>query len=375
MAKNNLTKVANIDATARELDFVSRFAQSWQALRDILGITRAIRKQPGTQLVSYTASVTLESGSVGEGEEIPYSQAEVVEAAKSDVTIEKYAKAVSIEAVSKYGAEVAVEKTDDAFLNQLIQKVMGKFYTFLNTGALTGNEDTWQMALAMAKGMVLDKFNKINKTVTEVVGFANVLDAYQYIGAANISIQTAHGISYIKDFMGYSTLFLLSEPNIARGTVIATPIENLDLYYVDPADSDFAKMGLQYTTDGETNLIGFHVQGNYGTAVGESFALMGMALWAEYLDGIAVVTVGGPKPGITLNKSTASVAASETVTLEATTVPDDAEVTWASSDSTVATVANGVVTGVAAGEATITAKITVDGTDYTATCAVTVSGV
>lgn len=290
-AKENLTKVANIDATARELDFVSRFAQSWQALRDILGITRAIRKQPGTQLVSYTASVTLSSEPVGEGEEIPYSQAEVVEAAKSDVTIEKYAKAVSIEAVSKYGAEVAVEKTDDAFLNQLIQNVMSKFYTFLNTGGLTGAESTWQMALAMAKGKVLDKFNKINKTVTEVVGFANVLDAYQYIGAANISIQTAHGITYIKDFMGYSTLFLLSEPNIARGTVIATPIENIDLYYVDPADSDFAKMGLQYTTDGETNLIGFHVQGNYGTAVGESFALMGMALWAEYLDGIAVIEV------------------------------------------------------------------------------------
>ena len=292
MAKDRLTKVANIDATARELDFVSRFAQSWEALREILGISRAIKKQPGTQLVAYTASVELQPGNVGEGEEIPYSQASVVEAAKDDVTIEKYAKAVSIEAVSKYGAEVAVQKTDDAFLNQLILKVMTKFYTFINTGSLRGAETTWQMALAMAKGNVIDKFNKMNKTVTEIVGFANVLDAYQYIGAANISIQTAHGITYIKDFMGYSTLFLLSEPNIARGTVIATPIENLDLYYIDPADSDFAKMGLEYTTDGETNLIGFHVQGNYGTAVGESFALMGMALWAEFIDGIAVVYVG-----------------------------------------------------------------------------------
>lgn len=291
MAKDRLTKVANIDATARELDFVSRFAQSWEALREILGISRAIKKQPGTQLVAYTASVTLQPGNVGEGEEIPYSQAEVVEAAKSDVTIEKYAKAVSIEAVSKYGAEVAVQKTDDAFLNQLILKVMNKFYTFLNTGSLRGAETTWQMALAMAKGKVIDKFNKMNKTVTEVVGFANVLDAYQYIGAANITVQTAHGITYIKDFMGYSTLFLLSEPNIARGTVIATPIENIDLYYIDPADSDFAKMGLEYTTDSETNLIGFHVQGNYGTAVGEAFALMGMALWAEFLDGIAVIEV------------------------------------------------------------------------------------
>ena len=44
---------------------------------------------------------------------------------------------------------------------------------------------------------------------------------------------------------------------------------------------------------GETNLIGFHAQGNYTTAVGEAFALMGMSLWAEYLDGIANITVSG----------------------------------------------------------------------------------
>ena len=42
---------------------------------------------------------------------------------------------------------------------------------------------------------------------------------------------------------------------------------------------------------GETNLIGFHANGNYSTAVGESYALMGMKLWAEYLDGIANITV------------------------------------------------------------------------------------
>ena len=70
-------------------------------------------------------------------------------------------------------------------------------------------------------------------------------------------------------------------------------MENIVLYYVDPSASDFARAGLQYTTDGETNLIGFHVQGNYNTAVSESFALMGMTLFAEYLDGIAVVTLGG----------------------------------------------------------------------------------
>lgn len=279
------------NVTARELDFVSRFGDNWEALRNILGIMRPIRKAPGTKLISYTASVALESGAVDPGEVIPYSKTTIVQAAQDDLTIEKYAKAVPIEDVSKYGAAIAVEKSDDAFLNQLQKVVLGKFYTFLNTGSLTGTATTWQAALAKAQGEVLNKWATMQKDITEIVGFANILDAYDYLGAANITVQTQFGLTYVKDFMGYSTLFLLPAAQIARNVVIATPVENIDLYYIDPADSDFAKLGLQYTAQGETNLIGFHAQGNYSTAVGESFALMGMALWAEYLNGIAKITV------------------------------------------------------------------------------------
>ena len=50
-------------------------------------------------------------------------------------------------------------------------------------------------------------------------------------------------------------------------------------------------MGLDYTTVGETSLIGIHKEGNYGRVIGETHALMGMKLFAEYLDGIAVVSM------------------------------------------------------------------------------------
>ncbi len=294
-AKDGLTKAADFDVTAREIDFVTRFTKNWDALRTILGIVRPIEKAPGTKLVSYEAKIKsdgLQGGaSVGEGEEIPYTEFEVVPATYGDITLEKYAKAVSIESVAKYGAEVAIQKTDDEFLNVLQSDVLARFYTFLNTGTLTGAEATWQMALAMAKAKVIDKFNKLRRSVTNIVGFANVLDVYQYIGGANITVQTAFGLTYIQNFMGYSTLFLLSEPDIARGKVIALPVENIDLYYINPASSDFARLGLNYTVEGETNLIGFHANGDYSHAVGESFALMGMTLWAEYLDGIAVIEV------------------------------------------------------------------------------------
>lgn len=293
MAKSNLTVAADYTVTAREVDFVTRFGKNWDALRTILGIMRPIVKAPGTRLVSYQASMKSDSlqggASVGEGEEIPYTEFKVEPVYYGDITLEKYAKAVSIEAVNKYGAEVAVQRTDEAFLNELQNSVLTRFYRFLNTGTLTAAEQSFQMALAMAKGMVIDKFNQMRRNVTDIVAFVNVLDVYQYLGQANVTVQTAFGFQYIKDFMGYSTVFLLSYPDIQRGRVIALPVENIDLYYVDPSNSDFAKLGLNYTVQGETNLIGFHANGNYSTAVGESYALMGMTLWAEYLDGIAVV--------------------------------------------------------------------------------------
>ena len=288
-AKSNLIKKANFTIAAREVDFVTRFNKNWDALREVLGIMRPIRKAPGTKLVSSTATVSLADGVVAEGEEIPYSTVSIAPVAYEDIVMKKYAKAVSIEAVDKWGAAVAVEKTDDAFLNELQGVVLDDFYAFLKTGALTDTATTFQMGVALAIGKVVDKFKTMRRDSTSVVVWVNTLDAYRYLGAAELSVQNAFGISYIENFMGADRLILSSE--IEAGKVIATPTENIDLYYIDPSDSDFAKLGLDYTVQGETNLIGFHAEGDYKHAVGESFALMGMKLWAEYLDGISVVTV------------------------------------------------------------------------------------
>lgn len=290
-AKANLIMANNIQVTAREIDFVTRFERNWQHLRDILGIMRPIKKQPGAVLKSKYAEGTLQSGNVGEGEEIPYSKFTVKEKTYAEMTIEKYAKAVSIEAIKDHGYENAVQMTDDEFLFQLQTDVTGRFYDYLKTGTLTSTETTFQMALAMAKGRVENKFKQMHRNVTGVVGFANILDVYEYLGAAEITIQNQFGFQYMKDFMGFNTIFLLSDSEIPRGQVIATPVENIVLYYVDPNESDFARAGLVYTVSGETNLIGFHTQGNYHTAVSEAFAVMGLTLFAEYIDAIAVITI------------------------------------------------------------------------------------
>ena len=290
-AKTNLITTNDIQVTAREIDFVTRFERNWEHLREILGIMRPIKKQPGAVLKSKYAEGTLQSGNVGEGEDIPYSKFTVKEKTYAEMTIEKYAKAVSIEAIKDHGYENAVQMTDDEFLFQLQTNVTSRFYDYLKTGTLTSTETTFQMALAMAKGRVENKFKQMHRNVTGVVGFVNILDVYEYLGAAEITIQNQFGFQYMKDFMGFNTIFLLSDSEIPRGQVIATPVENIVLYYVDPNESDFARAGLVYTVSGETNLIGFHTQGNYHTAVSEAFAVMGLTLFAEYIDAIAVITI------------------------------------------------------------------------------------
>lgn len=288
-AKANITTSADI-VFAREMDFVSRFGASWRRLAEITGIMRPIKKAPGTTLKSKTAVVTLQN-SVAEGEEIPYSKATVTEKTYAEITIEKYAKGVTAEAISAHGYEAAVQMTDDAFLVELQKKVTKKFYTYLGTGTLKDTETSFQRALAMAKGAVINKFESMNKTASKVVGFANIMDFYDYLGDREITVQSEFGFNYLKNFLGYEVLFLLSDSELAQGKVIATPAENIVLYYVDPEASDFARAGLTFTVEGETNLIGFHTEGNYKTMTSECFALMGMVLFAEYLDGIAVYTI------------------------------------------------------------------------------------
>lgn len=289
-AMNNMTGTPQITVNVKEVDFVTRFNANWDALVEILGIMNPVRKAPGTTLVASRATVTLQDGDVAEGDEVPLSQAKVTPVVFEEITLRKYRKAVSAEAVAKFGAATAVQKTDDAFLNELQGEVMDEFYDFVQTGTLTGNEATFQMAVAMAVGKAKNKFKTLRLNHGNVVAFVNDLDAARYLGGAQITVQTKNGIEYLKDFLGAQTIIITAE--VPEGKVIATAADNLVLYYIDPADGDFKELGLDYYTgNGDTSLIGVHKEGNYGRVMGETHALMGMKLFAEYIDAIAVITI------------------------------------------------------------------------------------
>ena len=89
-----------------------------------------------------------------------------------------------------------------------------------------------------------------------------------------------------------------------------------------------------------------------------------------------------PNVGVTISNTEASITVGSTTTLSATAT-NNGTITWTTSNSAIASLsssssnsgANITITGVSAGTATITAKATIDGTQYSKTCTVTVNKV
>lgn len=289
--------VVSTDLTAvREIDFVTRFAREIKIFREILGNIRMEKHAPGTKLTVKKAAVTLNTSSVGEGETIPYNAVSYTETDVGSLTWDKQKIGVTMEAISAHGYDAAVQAADDDMLYKLRSKIVNDFFTFAQTGTLTSDIQTYdfQSALAEAQAQVQAKWEDMDRGYSDIIAFANVKDAYRYLGAAQITTQTAFGMTYIENFLGFSKLFLTSK--IPQGKIVATPSQNLILYYVDATANDFNKAGFLFRTDNETNLIGVHVEGNHNTDVSELSTVMAMGLFSEYLDGIAVIAIEDVMP-------------------------------------------------------------------------------
>ena len=297
MAAAVTNTVVSTDLTAvREIDFVTRFAREIKIFREILGNIRMEKHAPGTKLTVKKAAVTLNTSSVGEGEIIPYNAVSYTETDVGSLTWDKQKIGVTMEAISAHGYDAAVQAADDDMLYKLRSKIVNDFFTFAQTGTLTSDIQTYdfQSALAEAQAQVQAKWEDMDRGYSDIIAFANVKDAYRYLGAAQITTQTAFGMTYIENFLGFSKLFLTSK--IPQGKIVATPSQNLILYYVDATANDFNKAGFLFRTDNETNLIGVHVEGNHSTDVSELSTVMAMGLFSEYLDGIAVIAIEDVMP-------------------------------------------------------------------------------
>lgn len=281
-AETNVIKKAQI-TKVRELDFATLFGENVKNLIKMLGITRKIQVTSGTALKVLKVTGTLQSGSVPEGEIIPLSQYSTTWTTVAEATLQKWRKATTAEAILKGGYDQAVNDTNKKMLLDIQKGIRTQFINFLKTGNATATGTDLQSALANAWGKLQVLFED---DAIQAVYFVNPMDAADYLGKANITVQTAFGLNYVENFLGLGTLILTGA--IDKGDFYATAADNIVAYYVNVNEANGLGDAFSFTTDPETGFIGIHEDGNYTRMQEETYALCGLTLFAERLDGVIV---------------------------------------------------------------------------------------
>ena len=284
-AENNLIKKADL-ARAREIEFTYNFSEGVRKLMEALGVTRKIAKQAGTVLKAYKAVGTLESGAVAEGEVIPLSKYATEAVNLGEITLKKWRKATSAEAIVERGYDQAVEMTTDRMLRDVQKAIRTDLFTFLATGTGEAGGADMQSTLAQAWGQLQVKFED---DAIQAVYFVNPLDIADYLGAAQITTQTAFGMTYVEDFLGLGTVIM--NASVPKGKIYATAKENIVLYYIPVNGADLGE-AFDFTSD-ETGYIGIHETPDYTNMTASDTVVNGMVFFAERIDGVVVGTIAG----------------------------------------------------------------------------------
>lgn len=271
-------------AKVRDVDFTERFSTGIGKLMEMLGVTRKIEKKAGEVLKVYKVTGTLENGTVAEGEVIPLSKYQTTYEPIGTATLKKWRKVTTAEAISEKGYGQAVNDTNSKMLKDIQKGIRSQFMSFLATGTGSATGTGLQAAMAQVWGKLQVLFED---TAVETVYFMNPLDVADYLASAQISTQTAFGMSYVQNFLGMGTAILCSD--VPKGKIYATAAENIVLYYIPVTSADMAQ-AFALTSD-STGLIGIHTGPTYDNLSAETVAASGVGLFAEKLDGIVVGTI------------------------------------------------------------------------------------
>ena len=273
-------------ARVRTIDFNYQFTGSLRKLTEALGVTRKIAVQEGATLKAIKVTGTLQNGAVAEGDLIPLSKYETEETPVGEVKLNKWRKGTTAEAILKGGYDQAVGATTDKMVKDIQKTIRTNLFTFLGTGTGTASGASLQAALANGWGKLQVLWED---DAVDTVFFLNPMDVADYLGTAQIEMQTAFGMNYIENFLGLGTVFLNS--SVPEGKFYATAKENVVLYYVNVNSGDI-KSAFQLTAD-ETGYIGIREYADNDTARVMDLVMSGVTFFPERIDGIIVGTISG----------------------------------------------------------------------------------
>lgn len=281
----NTGSLSNLDALT--IDFVYRFGEDMRDLQNVLGIVEETPVVEGYTIKTKKADVEvdLKSGVVAEGEIIPLSKVEFKDGGSHEITSNKWRKVTTYEAIQRFGQESAVNRTDAEINKKIRAGIQSELFAFLrstSTLKTSVKEGSFQGAVAAAWGYLEQLFQSANETIV----FANPLDVAVYLGTAQVTQQTAFGITYLEAFAG--TKVIVSN-FVQEGEILATVPSNLNLYTIVPTSEGGSAFGLR---SDESGFIGLTRERVLANATIESLFISGIKLLPEVENGIIRIKIG-----------------------------------------------------------------------------------
>ena len=282
-AESNATLPADLEP-AISVDCVSKISSNINELREVLGITEMEPMAAGTSIKIYKMEQVNTPEQVAAGETIALTKVERKLARTVELTLKKYRRNTPAETIQKVGRDMAINKTDEKLISGIQKEIKADFYNVLLAGEGEASGTTLQAGLSNAWG-VLKKYHE-DEDATPIY-FVSSDDVASYLGTAQVTMQTAFGLSYIKDFLGLGTVVV--SPRIPAGKFAATAKENLHGAYVPANTGDVATtFGLTSDASGLVGMAHFPVSGN---ATVDTLAMSGVVFYPEMLDGVVVGTI------------------------------------------------------------------------------------
>lgn len=281
--EQNTTVTTDIEP-AISIDHNNRLVEGIKTLQRALGITQMRPMAAGTQIKQYKLTKTNSPTQVAEGETISLTKITRKLANTFTLSLKKYRKQTTAEAIQQSGYNAAVNETDGKLLGEVRKDIKSAFFATVNAGTGTATAGSnLQTALANLWGALQVYYEDMDVTP---VFFVNPLDAAAYLGSAAISTQTAFGLTYIENFLGLGNAFVTSA--VAQGEPVATVTQNLNGAYV-PAGGDVARtFGL--TFDG-TGLVGMKHYTADSEASVDTLVMSGVVFYAEDAAGVFVGSI------------------------------------------------------------------------------------
>ena len=271
-------------APAISVDFTSRISKNIVELQKLLGITDLIPMSAGTDIKIYKWTVDELADQVGEGKTIGLTKVTRTLANTISLALDKYRRNTTAEAIQKVGRNIAINQSDEKLVGKVQKETKKSLYAALKKGSGTVSGITLQAVLANLWAKLHEYYE--DEDVTPVY-FINQQDVADYLGTAQITMQTAFGFTYIENFLGLGTAII--SPQVTAKNPIATAKENMRGAYV-PMSGDVAQTFALMADS--TGLVGMTHSINSRDASVDTLLMSCVKFFPEFEDGVFIGTIG-----------------------------------------------------------------------------------